>query len=114
MIDLDCQQGAGREKKFDQYIEMMASVESVLHQSDVDRVVRFINSAPLKVSLQSGEAVSHDVERFCAFRQDAFHESEKCGEASLVHLRKAQDARLKLLDGIDKYVLDIIIAGYSS
>jgi hypothetical protein len=82
----------------------MSSVETTLTGSDVHRVIRFMNAAPLSVSVESEDAIAHDVERYCAFRQDAYHEAEKSRDATLTHLQRARDARLKLLDGIDKYV----------
>ena len=80
------------------------NVESFVEKGDSDRVIRFINGAPITIPSHSSEAMSHDVERYCAFKQNCFHESERANDKSLTSLQKARDTRVKLLDSLDKYV----------
>lgn len=82
----------------------MVRIESSITTDDLRRTIRFIDTQPVSVSLSTDEAITHDVERYCAFRQDAFHEAEAQRDPAVEYLAKARDSRVKLLDSIDKYV----------
>ena len=81
------------------------SIQTNLVPSDNQRTIRFIETRPVTVSLENDESITHDVERYCGFRQDAFHESESMNDPSVAFLQQAQDAKLKLLESLDRYGL---------
>ena len=81
----------------------MSSIECSLFREDSNRIIRFIDTHPVSVSNLNDEAINHDVERYCAYRQDAFHEQEALDVPSVGYLTKAREARVKILDSIDKY-----------
>jgi len=83
-------------------------VGSFIDTGDVDKVIRYMNGAPLSVAISSPEAMSHDVERYCAFKQNAFHESERQNDKSMTYLQRARDTRVKLLENLDKYAFFIM------
>lgn len=78
-------------------------LEGVLTDDDSKRLIRYLDTAPISMPLDTGEALSHDVERYCAFRQDLYLENEARKDESVGSLQKAREARLKVLDSIDKY-----------
>jgi hypothetical protein len=82
---------------------MSTSVQNTLAASDLERVIRFIHGAPLCVRVGQDEGITHDIERFCAFRQAAFHETERACDKAMMFIQSARDAQNRLLEGIDKY-----------
>jgi hypothetical protein len=81
----------------------MVTTECSLGADDLTRITRFIDTRPVIVSIESKEAVTHDIQRYCAYRQDTFHEQESATNPSLSQLMKARDSKMKILDSIDKY-----------
>ena len=79
------------------------NVQTNLVPSDRQRIIRFIDTVPVSVSVENNESVTHDVERYCAFRQHAFHESESLSDPSVAFLQRARDSKLRMLESLDKY-----------
>ena len=79
------------------------TIEAILTQNDLERVIRYIDTHPVAVSVNSPDAVTHDVERYCAFRQDELYEREAQADYSVAYLSKAREDRVRLMASIDKY-----------
>jgi hypothetical protein len=83
--------------------KMHQEAETSIGSCDTNRIIRYIDSRPVVVANDSFDAVAHDIERFCAFRQSQLHESELSGDISVGELQKAREFRNKLLESVDKY-----------
>jgi hypothetical protein len=70
----------------------------------VARTIRFIETIPVTVRNDSDEGTTHDIERYCAFQQNSFQEAEASNEPSVGYLAKAREARMSLLDSVDKSI----------
>jgi hypothetical protein len=79
-------------------------IEGCITEDDANRIIRYVEAVPITFPISSGEGISYDVERYCAFRQDAYHAEMAKKDDSVGLLLNARESRLKLLDSIDKYV----------
>jgi hypothetical protein len=79
--------------------------EGMILEDDSLRVIRYLETEPMRIRISIGDSLSHDVERYCAYRQDAYHEEEAEKDDNIRLLYSARESRLKLLDSIDKYAL---------
>ena len=58
----------------------------------------------MQVRNDSNEGTTHDIERYCAFQQNSFQEAEAANDPSVGYLARAREARMSLLDSIDKSI----------
>ena len=81
----------------------MTGVEATVSDSDLNRVIRYMSTAPMNVSHSDWDSVAHDIERYCAFRQHELAEGENMSDLRTRGIQRAADLRMKALEEIDKY-----------